>query len=76
MLTLTISKLDVATIVFHLDKNYIYHQLNVSKLRCIPINNYWIWLSHDIKNYPDKGQCYLPQPLTSADNVDQGLDNS
>ena len=28
-----------------------------------------IWLTHDIKNYPDLGQCYLP-------NIDQGLDNS
>ena len=40
------------------------------------INNYWIRLSHDIKNYPDQGQCYLPKPKAEANNVDQGLDNS
>ena len=28
---------------------------------------------HDIKNYPDLGQCYPPQP--SADNINLGLDN-
>ena len=42
----------------------------------IVINNYWIQLSHDIKNYPDLGQCYLPKPKASADNIDQSLDNS
>ena len=31
-------------------------------------------LTRDIKNYPDLGQCYPPQPL--ADNIDLGLDNS
>ena len=30
----------------------------------------------DIKNYPDRGQCYLPKPKAEADNFDQGLDNS
>ena len=29
---------------------------------------------HDIKNYPDRGQYYLPK--LKADNIDQGLDNS
>ena len=23
---------------------------------------------HDIKNYPDRGQCYLPKPKADADN--------
>ena len=27
---------------------------------------------HDIKNYPDRGQCYLSKP--EADNIDRGLD--
>ena len=31
---------------------------------------------HDIKNYPDRGQCYLPKPKAEADNIDLGLDNS
>ena len=26
------------------------------------INNYWIGAGHDTKNYPDRGQCYLPKP--------------
>ena len=25
---------------------------------------------HDIKNYPDRGQCYLPKPKAEADNID------
>ena len=31
---------------------------------------------HDIKNYPDLGQCYPPQPSASADNIDLSQDNS
>ena len=31
---------------------------------------------HDIKNYPDQGQCYLPKPKAEADNIDLGLDDS
>ena len=31
---------------------------------------------HDIKNYPDRGQCYLLKPKAEADNIDRGLDNS
>jgi hypothetical protein len=27
----------------------------------------------DIQNYLDRGQCYLPQPSASADNIDRGL---
>ena len=23
----------------------------------------------DIKNYPDRGQCYLPKPKAEADNI-------
>ena len=30
---------------------------------------------HDIKNYPDRGQFYLPQPKAEVDNIDRGLDN-
>ena len=33
-------------------------------------------LTHDIKNYPDLGQSYPPQPSASADNIEFGLDNS
>ena len=29
---------------------------------------------HDIKNYPDRAQCYLPK--AEADNIERGLDNS
>ena len=28
------------------------------------------------QNYLDLGQCYLPQPSASADNIDLGLNNS
>jgi hypothetical protein len=28
------------------------------------------------QNYLDIGQCYLPQPSASADNIDLGLNNS
>ena len=31
---------------------------------------------HDIKNYPDRGQSYLPKLKAEADNIDRGLDNS
>ena len=31
---------------------------------------------HDIKNYPDRGQCYLPKSKAEVHNIDQGLDNS
>ena len=31
---------------------------------------------YDIKNYPDRGQCYLQKPKAEADNIDQGLDDS
>ena len=31
---------------------------------------------HDIKNYPDRGQFYLPKSNAEADNIDRGLDNS
>ena len=31
---------------------------------------------HDVKNYPDRGQCYLPKPKVEAYNIDRGLDNS
>ena len=34
----------------------------------------WDEAEHDIKNYPDRSQCYLPKP--KADNIDWGLDNS
>ena len=27
-------------------------------------------VEHDIMNYPNRGLCYLPQPLASADNTD------
>ena len=30
---------------------------------------------YDIKNYPDRGQCYLSKPKAEADNIDQGLDS-
>ena len=30
---------------------------------------------HDIKNYPDQGQCYLPKPKAEVDNIDRGLIN-
>ena len=33
-------------------------------------------VEHDIKKYPDRGQCYLPKPKAEADNIDRGLDNS
>ena len=29
---------------------------------------------HDIKNHPDRGQCYLAKPNT--ENIDRGLDTS
>ena len=29
---------------------------------------------NDIKNYPDRGQCYLPK--AEVDNIDRDLDNS
>ena len=28
---------------------------------------------HDIKNYPDRGQCCLPKLKAEADNIDRGL---
>ena len=31
---------------------------------------------HNIKNYPDLGQCYPPEPSASADNIDLDLGNS
>ena len=31
---------------------------------------------HDIKNYRDLGQCYLPKPKAEADNIDRDLHNS
>ena len=31
---------------------------------------------HDIKSYPDRGQCYLPKPKVEEDNTDLSLDNS
>ena len=31
---------------------------------------------HDIKNYPHRGQCYLPKPKAEEDNIDRDLDNS
>ena len=31
---------------------------------------------HEIKNYPDRSQCYLQKPKAEADNIDLGLDNS
>ena len=33
-------------------------------------------LKHNIKNYPDLGQCYPPQVSASADNIDLDQDNS
>ena len=27
-------------------------------------------VEHDIMNYPNRGLCYLPQPLALADNTD------
>ena len=30
----------------------------------------------DIKNYPDRGQRYLPKQKSEVDNIDRGLDNS
>ena len=31
---------------------------------------------HDMKIYPDQGQCYLTKLKAEADNIDRGLDNS
>ena len=31
---------------------------------------------HDIKNYPERGHCYLPKPKGEAVNINRGLDNS
>ena len=31
---------------------------------------------NDIKNYPDRGQCYLPKPEAEADNIDQAESNN
>ena len=31
---------------------------------------------HDIKNYPDRGQCYLPKPKAKGDNIDRGLETA
>ena len=43
---------------------------------CIIKQFYWIRFTHNIKNYPDLGQCYPPQPSALADNIDLGVDNS
>ena len=41
-------------------------------------NNKWLLdeAEHDIKNYPNRGQCFLPKPKAEADNIDRGLNNS
>ena len=31
---------------------------------------------HDIKNYRDRGWCYLPKPKAEVNNIDRGLDDS
>ena len=31
---------------------------------------------HDIENYPERGQSYLPKPKAEADNIDRGQDDS
>ena len=31
---------------------------------------------HNIKNYPDQLQCYVPETMAEATNINQGLDNS
>ena len=31
---------------------------------------------YDVKNYPDRGQCYLPKPKAEADNIERSLNNS
>ena len=33
-------------------------------------------VEHDIMNYQNRGQCYLPKPKAEADNTDLGFDNS
>jgi hypothetical protein len=35
-----------------------------------------LYITTDIQNYLDRGQCYLPKPKAEADNIDRGLNNS
>ena len=37
--------------------------------------NYWVRLTHNIRNYPDLGLCYPPQPSALAGKTDLGLEN-